>query len=298
MAQTVIGFFENNLAAYKAVDGLTSRGISAGQIDITREEQTSSTDVELKRKEENGFTRFFKNLFGDSEEADRYSRVSQRGYTMVTVHARSADEASFAANQLDDFGALDVDEDVDLHHDRKNPEQDLDRDRHRQASSIQRSEEDVNMDKQRDNRDAKRMRSRIVEKPVEENIRLREERIRVERNPVDRAASEKDLQSFQEGNIELTERKEIPVVNKEARVVEEIRLHKEVEERDETVHEKIRRTEVDVDKLDRNEDDYANKTFDNRRTAGSSNNLNDDIDDKNTDYNRKSRRDGDPLFGA
>ena len=94
MAQTVIGFFENNLSAYKAVDALTTRGILSNQIDITREESTDKRDVTEKRDGENGFTRFFKNLFGDSEEGERYSKVSQRGYTMVTVHARSADEAA------------------------------------------------------------------------------------------------------------------------------------------------------------------------------------------------------------
>ena len=125
------------------------------------------------------------------------------------------------------------------------------------------------------------MRSRIVEKPVEENIRLREERVRIERNPVDRVASEKDLQSFQEGNIELTERKEIPVVNKEARVVEEIRVHKEVEEHNATVHENIRDTEVDVNNLDQdkqyNEKEQEGLTG---RYDSNSNHLNKDIDDR------------------
>lgn len=289
MAQTVIGFFENNLSAYKAVDALTTRGILSNQIDITREEATDKTDVTGKRDGENGFTRFFKNLFGDSEEGERYSKVSQRGYTMVTVHARSADEAAFAANLLDDFGALDVDEQStsNEYDDRRQQERPTNREDHREAT-IQRMED----------RDGKRLRSRIVEKPVEENIRLREERFRVERNPVDRVASEKELQSFKEGDIELTERKEIPVVNKEARVVEEIRVHKEVEERDETVHENLRHTEVDVNKIhgDENDDDF--RTRDNRRFNSNSNNINDDIDDSESNYNRSGRRDGDPLFGA
>lgn len=290
MAQTVIGFFENNLSAYKAVDALTTRGILSNQIDITREEATDKTDVTERREgENNGFTRFFKNLFGDSEEGERYSKVSQRGYTMVTVHARSADEAAFTANLLDDFGALDVDKQATTNEydDRRQQEGPTNREDHREAT-IQRME----------NRDGKRLRSRIVEKPVEENIRLREERFRVERNPVDRVASEKELQSFQEGDIELTERKEIPVVNKEARVVEEIRVHKEVEERDETVHENLRHTEVDVNKI-HGDDDYDDfRTRDNRQYNSNSNNINNDIEDRDSNYNRSGRRDGDPLFGA
>src|SRR5690606_15367373 len=95
-----------------------------------------------------------------------------------------------------------------------------------------------------------RLRSRIVERPVEEHLRLRTEHVRVERNPVNRPASEADFNNFQEGEIEITEHAEVPVVNKNARVVEEICLDKEVEERDETVRETVRSTEVDVDRMD------------------------------------------------
>lgn len=94
---------------------------------------------------------------------------------------------------------------------------------------------------------AARLRSRIVEKPVEESIRLREEHIRVERNAVNRPATEADFANFKEGEVEMTERAEIPVVGKEARVVEEVRLGKEVEEREETIHGTVRKTEVDVE---------------------------------------------------
>ena len=40
------------------------------------------------------------------------------------------------------------------------------------------------------------------------------------------------------------------MVNKEARVVEEITLDKEVTERDEVIRDTVRKTEVDVDHLD------------------------------------------------
>jgi stress response protein YsnF len=48
----------------------------------------------------------------------------------------------------------------------------------------------------------------------------------------------------------MRERGEVPVVNKEARVVEEISLNKEVTERDETIRDTVRDTEVDIDNLD------------------------------------------------
>jgi stress response protein YsnF len=45
-------------------------------------------------------------------------------------------------------------------------------------------------------------------------------------------------------------KEEVPVVNKEARVVEEVTLNKEVNEREETVRDTVRNTEVDVEKTD------------------------------------------------
>jgi uncharacterized protein (TIGR02271 family) len=90
-----------------------------------------------------------------------------------------------------------------------------------------------------------RLRTRIVENEVHENINLREEKVHVETIPVDRPATAADLR---EDTIEMTESKEVPVVSKEARVVEEISLNKEVTEREETVRDTVRNTEVDVEK--------------------------------------------------
>lgn len=95
-----------------------------------------------------------------------------------------------------------------------------------------------------------RLRSRIIEKPIEESVNLREEHVHIERTPVNRPATEADLTNFQEGEIEITEHAEVPVISKEARVVEEVSLEKEVEERDETIRDTIRRTDVEIEKLD------------------------------------------------
>lgn len=100
-----------------------------------------------------------------------------------------------------------------------------------------------------------RLRSRIVEEEVEEDVNLREETVHVERVSTDRPATEADIR---EESIEMTERAEVPVVNKEARVVEEISLSKEVTERDETIRDTVRETEVDIEKLDRTRRDKDN----------------------------------------
>jgi uncharacterized protein (TIGR02271 family) len=91
-----------------------------------------------------------------------------------------------------------------------------------------------------------RVRTRVVERPVEEAVRLREERVNVERRPVNRPVSEADLNAFREGTFELRERSEEAVVDKKARVVEEVAINKEVGERTETVRDTVRSTDVDV----------------------------------------------------
>jgi len=106
-------------------------------------------------------------------------------------------------------------------------------------------EEELQVGKREVEKGGIRLRTRVVESPVSENINLREEKVTVNRTPVDRPANSSDLQ---EGEIEITERAEVPVVSKEARVVEEVSLNKEVTEREETVSDTVRKTEVDVDR--------------------------------------------------
>ena len=79
-------------------------------------------------------------------------------------------------------------------------------------------------------------------------MRLREEHIHVERQPVNRAVTDADKNAMQDRNIELTERSEVPVVNKESRVVEEVRVSKDVTERNETVRDTVRNRKIDIDR--------------------------------------------------
>ncbi|HLM00890.1 MAG TPA: YsnF/AvaK domain-containing protein, partial [Pyrinomonadaceae bacterium] len=97
--------------------------------------------------------------------------------------------------------------------------------------------------------------SRIIEKPVAANLRLREEHIIVNRRPVNREVTDADLQNFREGELVITEHAEIPVVGKQARVVEEIVIGKNVTEHVETVHETVRRNEVEVEEINRDAND-------------------------------------------
>ncbi|OGX90981.1 YsnF/AvaK domain-containing protein [Hymenobacter coccineus] len=90
-----------------------------------------------------------------------------------------------------------------------------------------------------------------VGKRVEQTggVRLREKHVVVNRIPVNRPATEADFTAFKEGQVELTESAERAVVAKEARVVGEVSIDKTATEREETIHDTVRKTEVDVEQI-------------------------------------------------
>jgi uncharacterized protein (TIGR02271 family) len=110
-------------------------------------------------------------------------------------------------------------------------------------------EEQLEVGKKIVERGGVRLYTRVVERPIEDTVRLRDETVTVERRPVDRPASDADLAAFKEGTIEVTETDEEAIVSKRTRVVEEVVVNKEVGERIETVHDSARRTEVEVEHL-------------------------------------------------
>ncbi|MEJ7681915.1 MAG: PRC and DUF2382 domain-containing protein [Segetibacter sp.] len=119
-----------------------------------------------------------------------------------------------------------------------------------ESTTIPVIEEELQIGKREVEKGGIRLRSRIVENEVQEKINLREEKIQVERTPVDRPA---DVSDLKEEHIEVTERAEVPVVSKEARVVEEVSLNKEVTEKEESIKDTVRSTQVDVEKTDKND---------------------------------------------
>lgn len=88
-------------------------------------------------------------------------------------------------------------------------------------------EEDIQVGKRQVNRGGVRIFTRVHETPVNESVQLREEHVKVERHPVNKAASKADMGAFKEGSMEVRESAEKPVINKSARVVEEVGVGKE-----------------------------------------------------------------------
>ncbi|MBQ0819810.1 YsnF/AvaK domain-containing protein [Microvirga sp. HBU67558] len=111
------------------------------------------------------------------------------------------------------------------------------------------AEEELHVGKREVNRGRVRLHSRVIERPVQEQVTLREERVAVERRPVSGATQAGTIAGdpFQERTIEVEERAEEAVVSKEARVVEEVVVRKQADQRTETISDTVRKTEVDVE---------------------------------------------------
>ncbi|CAN5389435.1 hypothetical protein BH11ARM2_BH11ARM2_23880 [soil metagenome] len=94
-----------------------------------------------------------------------------------------------------------------------------------------------------------RVRRFVTEKPVSAQVELREEHINIDRHAVDRPAGQIGADAFTDRTIEVRETAEVPVVSKEARVVEEVVIGKTAETRTETVSDTVRRTDVKVEQI-------------------------------------------------
>ena len=86
----------------------------------------------------------------------------------------------------------------------------------------------------------------MVETPVSEDVSLQQERVSVERRPVNRPLSANE-RAFQDRTIEVEQKGQEAVVSKEARVKEEVVLKKDVQQRNQKVSDTVRRTEVEVE---------------------------------------------------
>jgi stress response protein YsnF len=91
-----------------------------------------------------------------------------------------------------------------------------------------------------------RVRSYVREVPVDAEVDLRATRVYVERRPVDRAVNPGDV-AMADQVLEARESAEVPVVAKEARVVEEIGLRQETEVQHQHIQDTVRKTEVEIE---------------------------------------------------
>lgn len=108
-------------------------------------------------------------------------------------------------------------------------------------------EEKLNVGKREVESGSVRVRKYVQERPVEADVTLRKEQVVVDRRPVDRPATAGMADAFKETTIDVTARSEQAVVSKEARVVEEVVVRKDVKQQTEKIHDTVRRTDVQVE---------------------------------------------------
>jgi len=186
--------------------------------------------------------------FGE-EDARGYAEAVKRGKRLLAARAPEARiEQAVAIMEQYEVGGGDDGQDEEQ-------EQEQDRGRQQQRTeqretTVRVVEEELSVGKHKVARGGVRVSSHVTEQPVKETVRLREEHVEAERRPADRRLSEDEAeQAFEERTIEMTETVEEVEVGKEARVVEEVALRKRAEEHEETVRDKVRRTEVEVEQI-------------------------------------------------
>ena len=267
MNSVLVGMFDTRAAAEQARTRLVAAGFSPGQVTGSDSSASSSAladePVTARPGDEGGISGFFRSLFGSDDTSSAHSSTYQeafrRGGYGLTVSAVADADMERVSDIMEDCGAVDVDE----------REQQWRNEGWTGTTSTQSVagavgtqvaagetktvnlvEENLAVGKRSVGKGGVRVFSRVVEVPVEETVRLREEHAEVQRRVVDRPATEADFAAFQEGTIEVRSTAEEAVVAKSARVVGEVEIGTQVTERDEVVRDTVRKTEVDVQQLD------------------------------------------------
>ena len=336
MQHTLVAVFDNRSDAQKALEDLVSSGFSrqmaqlsegdpTGQSSLQSTSATSgttsttanatSTDGSIGSSIKN----FFSDIFGtdNSTDAQMYSDAVTRGHYVLTVNTDSEPEVERAADIVERYGPVDIDEHSQqwssgamgdqsgigmgagamqqsagmgqqsaLQSSLQQSPQSVPLAGSQASQSLQGSQgatgssslqgaqyqdsqqragdtqaipviqEELKVGKREVQRGGVRIYQRVVETPVNETVGLREQHVNVERHAVDRPVSAADVNAFQETTIELRESAEEAVVEKTARVVEEVVVGKEVTQRQENISDTVRRTEVEVEQLTPEDDAY------------------------------------------
>jgi uncharacterized protein (TIGR02271 family) len=281
--RTITAFFDSRQDATEATERLVRAGIQRGSISMV-EGANRSQGASVSRDDEGlGFWESLKDLFLPDEDRATYAEGLRRGGFIVTVQADSAHYEK-AIDILDDEGTVDLDQRAQSWRQEgwsgagygstagtsglagrtgaaaglgstaatgARPAASSSASGGAHATTgrdevIPISEEQLKVGKREVNQGRVRVRSYVVETPVQEQVNLRHEKVHVERRPVDRAATGAD-NLFRERTIEAEQRSEEAVVSKEARVKEELVVKKDVDQRTQTVSDKVRHTEVEVD---------------------------------------------------
>jgi uncharacterized protein (TIGR02271 family) len=286
MRQTVVGVFEKYSAAQHAAQTLQTTGF-ADSVFITDEVDDKAASSTDRRSDEGVMAHvrnFFAELFGSGrdEEVGPYAEAVRRGGAVVKVEVDEEEDVDAVREALQSAGAVDIEERMEawratgsagFSEGSSLPSTStvttasagtaagaVKRGKKQKASSGQSAteaesvipvvKETLEVGKRTVGTGGVRVYAHTVSTPVEESVELESEHAKVERRPVNRAATSEELSDLADKTIEVRETAEKPVVAKEVRVVEEVVVGKEVEQRTERIRDNVRSTEVEVERLE------------------------------------------------
>lgn len=269
---TIVALYDSLDHANAAQRDLIAAGIPQDRITLTAEARSDETGTAT---ESGGFMATLRSLFVPDTDVNAYAEGVRHGGKLITARVGESD-VDRTIDILERHDPIDIDQRYESAHradytaEVSTPAAGLTANTQARRSSMTGTgeesvipvvEEELQVGKREVERGRVRVRRFVVETPVEEQIALRDEEVRVERRSVDRAAGDIGADAFQEQTIELTETDEEAVIGKTARVKEEVVVRKDVGTRTETVRDTVRRTEVEVD------DDRAADQRPSRRSA-------------------------------
>jgi len=268
---TVVAVFRNTSDAQAAEDDLLASGFTEQDIYISSGTSSGTAGTGTTDTHEGGITGWFKRLFGQDDDSERpyYETAVRAGSVLLSVDTtdQNADRAADILNRhspvnIQEEAATDTStrdtrtgfaagtaSDTRTDFSAGTPSRSTSAATAGESRAIPVVQEELQVGKRSIARGGVRVYSRVVERPVEESVNLTEERVRVERKPVNRPVTEADLRAGRDEVVEVREFAEEPVVSKQARVVEEVRVNKEATQRTQTVRDTVRNTEVNVENL-------------------------------------------------
>lgn len=267
MATTLVGIFDSVSDAEKAREYLLREGLQRNAVHITDNQSLMSRSTSGSSAASGGESDhrgFFSRLFGlgeDDSQTQEYSQAMQRGSALLTVIVADGDDARRVETLMAKAGADEISERGQSQSVQAGMQPSQSSQQPMRSDTASRGtasgetlkvmEEELQVGKRSMETGGVRIRQHVTERPVHEQIQLCEEHAIVERRPVDRVASpgELDALSMQDRELEIHERAEQAVVGKTARVVEEVRVGKEVTGHTESIDDTVRRTDVDVEQL-------------------------------------------------
>lgn len=284
MENTVISVYDNYAEANAVVNELLSAGFSRDSVYL-RPDTGRTTE-----QHGSSIGNFFRSLFGmeeHHEERGIYAEAVRRGNQVVSVDAPSADMRDRAIEIMNRHNPIDIEEraahwrsqgwtgydesapalsDAEIERERQFYAQGRDtrlteKDKTSTISNEEMTrlpviEEELQVGKRMVQRGGVRIFQRVRERPVHEQVELREEHMNVERQRVDRPATEADMAAFKDSSVELRESAEESVVAKTAHVVEEVSVSKETTQHTEDIRDTVRRTDVQVEQLGTDDTDF------------------------------------------